>query len=221
MDTEELQDPLKPLGQICQPDVRQQNFAGGLENRHAALSKLNLLDTVPLDVRQLFETAKNVCLYTWFVYRFHQVAEMTAYSSLERALRIRFYQENPARKNSKKPAMLGELIKYALDQKWLKSEGFSHLKAIARGHAEAKKIRELTNKSPEFIEHGSAVLEEPTEEEIQEVLKSMSVDGILDASRDLRNDLAHGSSTLHPNSFATLQVVAETINQIYPKSVSK
>lgn len=41
------------------------------------------------------------------------------------------------------------------------------------------------------------------------------VSGIVETVLKLRNQLAHGSSTLNPSSIATLQIVAEVINQIY------
>ena len=74
--SEDVEDPLKSLNEICSPDPRQKHFTGSLSDRHHILSEINLHLGVPVDVRQLFETAKNLCLYTWFVYRFHQVAEL-------------------------------------------------------------------------------------------------------------------------------------------------
>lgn len=89
----ELSDPLKQLSEISQPDERQAFLAQSLEQIHAHLSALILHDRVPGGVRQLFETAKNARLYTYYVYRFHQLAEMTAYLALERALKERWNSE--------------------------------------------------------------------------------------------------------------------------------
>ncbi len=94
-DRNELQDPLKPLDRIYEPDERQISFTASLEDRHAALEEITLSDAAPLDVRQLFETAKNLSLYSWFVYRFHQVSELISFSALEMALRERYLLENP------------------------------------------------------------------------------------------------------------------------------
>ncbi len=49
-----------------------------LQAIHVALLELQITDRAPANVRQLFETAKNVALYTWFVFRFHQVNELVA-----------------------------------------------------------------------------------------------------------------------------------------------
>jgi hypothetical protein len=87
--TEEVPDPLKALSEVYAPDARQAHFVGTLADAHAILTQITLHTGVPVNVRQLFETAKNVSLYSWFVYRFHQVAESVAYSALEMALRER------------------------------------------------------------------------------------------------------------------------------------
>ena len=62
----------------------------------------------------------------------------------------------------------------------------------------------------------SIPIDPPTEQEVLKALNEFDmVSGIVDSFAILRNELAHGSSTLHPNSIATLEVVAEVINQIY------
>jgi hypothetical protein len=87
--SDEIEDPMKALSEIYKPDVRQANLVGDLSDIHAVLSQMVLHEEVPPNVRQLFETAKNVSLYSWFVYRFHQVAELVAFSALELALKER------------------------------------------------------------------------------------------------------------------------------------
>lgn len=101
-DRDELQDPLKPLDRIYEPDERQISFTISLEERHAALKEIVLSNAVPLDVQQLFEMAKNLSLYSWFVCHFHQVSELISFSALEMALRGRYLAENPMGEKSKK-----------------------------------------------------------------------------------------------------------------------
>ncbi len=48
-----------------------------------------LNESVPDDVRCHFETARNLALYSWFVYSFNVVGAMHAFSSLEMALRLK------------------------------------------------------------------------------------------------------------------------------------
>jgi hypothetical protein len=76
--TIEIEDPLKPLSEICQPDPRHAMLGISLQAIHVALLESQITDRAPANVRQLFETAKNVALYSWFVFRFHQVNELVA-----------------------------------------------------------------------------------------------------------------------------------------------
>lgn len=68
-----------------------------LAERHADVSIFELLPTVPADIRIHFETAKNLYLYAWFVYRFYPVAEQQAIASLEFGLRERLALTYPHR----------------------------------------------------------------------------------------------------------------------------
>jgi len=84
-----IDDPLKSLVEVMHPDPRRSNIVGTLQDEHDDLASIRLNDGVPLVVAQLFETAKNVSLYSWFVYRFHPVSELVAFSALELALNLR------------------------------------------------------------------------------------------------------------------------------------
>ena len=84
-----IDDPLKPLAEICHPDERRANIVGTLPAEYMDLASMRLNDGIPEIAAQLFETAKNVSLYSWFVYRFHPVAESVAFSALELALNLR------------------------------------------------------------------------------------------------------------------------------------
>ena len=76
---------------VTTPDPRMCMGEGEIEReallrRQEAIAQLTLNASVPEDVRIHYETAKNVLLYAWFVYRFHMVAEQYVLSSLELAL---------------------------------------------------------------------------------------------------------------------------------------
>ena len=208
----EIEDPLKPIDEILLPDERQQHFIGTLEDNHAELSGAILLESVPLDVRQLFETAKNLSLYSWFVYRFHQVAEQVAFSSLEMALRLRYKQENPS---SKKRMMLSKLLKHAVEQKWVSNDDFPNLREIAHHRAEQKKL--FSQLQEQKIGQGVPLpIEPPTDAEIESEFQAIDmISHLPKLVSSMRNNLAHGSSTLHPNSISTLRQTAHIINAIY------
>jgi len=212
MDSEEVQDPLKPLDKIYEPDTRQAFFRGvSLDSNHSGLSRIVLSKKVPVGVRQLFETAKNLSLYSWFVYRFHQVSELVACSALEMALRLRYEKEN-----CKTTSMnLKRLLKHAQKKNWIDNERFSHLDEIAQRNAEHEKSLKVILSGA--LDGGESIpIDPPTEQEIREARNKLDmVSGIVEMIPRLRNQLAHGSSTLNPSSIATLQIVAEVINQIY------
>lgn len=89
---------LKSLDEICQPDVRYRNRVDldhstgritetTIESIYRLIEPIRLNEKVPDEVRSHFEIARNLALYSWFVYSFNVVAAMQAYSSLEMALK--------------------------------------------------------------------------------------------------------------------------------------
>lgn len=209
--SDDVEDPLKSLDEICSPDPRQKNFSGSLSDRHRILSEINLHPSVPVDVRQLFETAKNLSLYTWFVYRFHQVAELQAYVTLEMALKTKFKSQYP----DEKVPTLAKLLKTAEEDRWINNERFPSLMFRARRNAWSKKNLALAQEH-DFDSCPELVCQEPTEIEVAEALADLDiVRGITSTANKLRNNLAHGSTTLHPNSMSTLKIVSEVINQLF------
>jgi len=89
---------LKPLEEVCQPDVRYRNRVdldhstgtineATIESIYRVIEPIQLRANVPEEVRSHFEIARNLALYSWFVYSFNVVAAMQAYSSLEMALK--------------------------------------------------------------------------------------------------------------------------------------
>jgi hypothetical protein len=187
-----------------------------LQGVHVALLELQITDRAPANVRQLFETAKNVALYTWFVFRFHQVSELVAYSALELALRERAGFVEWAAPTKSPPPTLRPLWKRAQKEGWLKNEKFPSLRELATEHVRTTHIARLISENPGAQEFS---VPEPTEEEIAEATPKIDMVGILlEAAPLLRNKLAHGSSTLSPRSLVTLRRIAEAINQLFDVS---
>lgn len=87
-------DALRTPRDVCLPDPRMAHHPNDLEKRWRAISALELTPAVPETVAHHFETAKNVLLYAWFVYRFHMVAEQYVLTTLEFALRERLSRDN-------------------------------------------------------------------------------------------------------------------------------
>jgi hypothetical protein len=125
---------LRPAEYICEPDPRNaftawhkpetgEVYPVRASDLHDAVSAFSLNTSVPADVAQHFETAKNVYLYSWFIYRFQPVAELQSLVSLEFALRLRLAHEISSGKIKHK--MLWGLLKYSIENGLIKKEGFA------------------------------------------------------------------------------------------------
>jgi hypothetical protein len=213
--SDEIEDPLKALCEVYDPDVRRANLVGNLSDIHAVLTEIVLHDGVPSNVRQLFETAKNVALYSWFVYRFHQVAEKVAFSALEMALRERAGNAEFAPHGGPRIPGLRKLLTRAMAEKWMRTEDFPSLRVMAMKRARDAQITRFLQKqgmTPEEV----VPMPDPSEEEIAAAMLEIDVLQILiDTAPQLRNSLAHGSSRVSPTSLWTLRLTSEAINQMF------
>ena len=210
-------DRLKKFAEVYQPDERQRYFSTTLEDEHETLSCIQLNENTPRTAIQLFETAKNLSLYSWFVYRFHQVSELTAFSALEVALKEKYESENPDPAKNKKGSRttLHFLMAHAKEANWISNEGFPSLFDRAKVFAADKKNHEKAKKH-DFDKEPEMLCDEPTIQEVEDALKAVDlVSAVTENTNKIRNNLAHGSSTLHPNSISTLLLVSEIINQLY------
>ena len=208
-----VEDPLKKLDDVLEPDERQSYMLGELHDYHEVLSEIELNNNVPIEVRQLFETAKNVSLYTYFVYRFHQVSEMVGYSALELAIKILCEYDNEL---EEVPHGLSKLMFHAKKKKWLDNEYFDDLEESTVIGIKRKRIIQAEK---ELKKHGK-LLNDPdrdiTESDIRDgINKSFAVDGLIYFTLNFRNNLAHGSKMLYPSSMTMLEKTAGVINYIY------
>ena|SRR2546425_496981 len=103
---------------------------------------------VPRVIRVHFETARNLLLYSWFVYPFQQVAEMHAFASVEYALRMRSGLPVGQRGET-----LGRLLNRAVKEGWVRHEGFQEHRRIAEWRAASEQEKAaLTGAEPDPVE---------------------------------------------------------------------
>lgn len=199
-----MMDTLKLLEEVTEPDERWANFGYpdpvdfsfhpiSLAERHAAIAAIALTPCVPEYIREHFETARNLLLYAWFVYRFIPVAELHAYSTAEMALKERAKQE------SLQANTLAPLLKIAIKRGWIVDEAFTNV----------RREREAMEREREWRRQ-LGLASTPDEKDAQRHCKML-----LDSMPHLRNDLAHGSKTLHPGGVGTLAICADLINQLF------
>lgn len=206
-------DALKSLDQVTVADPRNKHIE--LADWHATIEKITLVQAAPTEVKQLFENAKNVALYTYFAYRLHQPAQMIGFSALEKALKMKFELEKNHIKIKRTPTRLVDYMDTALEQQWITNQGYKSIYHLAKNRVQNKKISELIENGA--LDSGEALpVPEPEEHEIIAEMESMEMaENKLHSGRHIRNSLAHGDGGLSPTAIDTLRNIAEEINQLF------
>jgi len=185
-----------------------------LADHHEQISGYVLHAGVPEEIVVQFETAKNVYLYSWFVYRFYPVAEHHSLACLELALRERLKEEIRTGKIKGKRPTLRPLLKYVVEHGLVKNEGFATWRnrgeINSRHRVEMERLREASGKNLDEITWDDLDIQVTAED-----LNWDYVNVLADTLPMLRNDYAHGSTELHNWALRSIQVVCEIINQLY------
>lgn len=220
---------LRPLNNIFDPDPRNVQpviplweKAGvkpaSIEKHHANIAQYRLNSTVPEDVVEQFETAKNLYLHAWYIYRFYPVADFLVLASLELALRERYEKEIPQRDLGRggKPS-LTSLLRYAIRLGHIKNEGFKKWhNAIWRraiNRYDNDKHEEMREKELESIDLDYSEVKIADEDRRFDFVKIL-----FESLPSLRNHYAHGTSMHRGKDLSTIEFVAEMINQVYPEN---
>ena len=122
----------KKFEEITLPDNRNTDFViinkqtgkrreYGLEDLYEEIKLIGLHEVVPKDIRSQFNVARNLSLYTWFCYSFHNVSTLKAYSTVEIALRIRLD------KSEKDRTSLWKMMREAVNKDFIKEKHFGHI----------------------------------------------------------------------------------------------
>lgn len=186
-------------------------------DQHADVSRFELTLAVPLDIRVHFETAKNLYLYAWFVYRFYPVAEQQALATLEFALRERLAPLFPDQfgSSAKRHPSLSTLFAKACKEKLITNAGLRANERLARERARHRAsmecIREMQARGLGEMLFDDSAIEPLPEDYAHDSLK------IFAASLPFfRNTYAHGSAMLHSTVLGTFEIVTDLVNQLYP-----
>jgi PAS domain-containing protein len=198
-------DAFRGLASVCTVDPRYASRgvidADGrfhpmkFEEHRRNIDALALHNGVPSPIRVHFDTARNLLLHSWFVFRFQQVAEMHAYASVEYALRKRAGLPLRGRKRR-----LRALLKQAAEEGWIRAEGFRRFREAAARRAEYGEMEVLaTGKEPDPNQGA----------------ESWYVRMLADLLPEFRNKLAHGSALMGPSGKRTLAICCDLINQLF------
>jgi hypothetical protein len=209
---------VRPLTELLCPDPRHNHLGNLPEKQYARLAEITLNEAAPEDVRQLFETAKNLSLYSWFVYRLHPVASFIAYSCLEAALRPLALADSTFPKQTRPNwfPKFGDMMNHAVSKGWLRNQGFENARHMAtvraRHRVHIEQIEEMNALGIDQMES-----REPTIEAIEAELATLPYARNLAKNiPELRNVVAHGHRFLDDGSIAVISLVAEAVNQLYP-----
>lgn len=192
-------DALKPFDQILEPDSMQRGFAlynretgvsrdRTLKDHYSGIESISLMQSVPESVRQQFDAARNLFLYSWFVYSFVPIAQLQAFSSVEYAIRIK----------SGKPLMLTKGLELAIKEHWIKDSGF---------HCCDMDVR-----------HGTLGDDAQPETSLDAKDNQTYCKILLDSFPYLRNELAHGNPMTYPGGLDMFAICADLINQLFELS---
>lgn len=224
-------DQLRNATTALQPDARLRSTVAirsdgvtsmvTFAERHADVSQFELVPSVPLDIRVHFETAKNLYLYAWFVYRFYPVAEQQALTTLEFCLRERLAMVYPDRygPNSKWIPPLTKMLETARADGLIANAGMRATERLAFRRARARISDEATRK---LIETGAESIEFDPDNVLLEP-QDYSDDALsvfIETLPAIRNTYAHGSSMLHSTVSGTFEIVVDLINQLFPIEVT-
>jgi hypothetical protein len=119
---------LKPRSSFYEPDVRFEHLSfhdegAGLvrpinvDDLYAEVVSIKITPSVPAEIRNQFDIARNAYLYSWLVYDFVILAEEHCYVVLEMALKHRAKLEGGTGTPTLKP-----LLQRAVRQGWLTAE---------------------------------------------------------------------------------------------------
>lgn len=215
---------LRPLKYVMEPDPRSPRRTIYRTHRRKKLtigyyykkiSRIKLKPYVPERIQIQFDVARNLFLYSWFIYRFYPVSESHVLSCLEFALRERYGNAIPKKyyKNPKMPT-LRALLNYAIDIKGIRKENFPDWHMAAKRKAQARYENE---RFLEMIKKGlKSITIDLSEVKVEEVDRTWDpVANLKEYLPNLRNTYAHGTEMLQLKSANIFKYVAEIINQIY------
>ncbi|MDH5572969.1 MAG: hypothetical protein OEY89_14490 [Gammaproteobacteria bacterium] len=122
-------DEFTKFTEIFEPDDRNSNYVITDKNTgesryltfndiYERIKDIELDEIVPDSIRSQFNIAKNLAVYSWFEYSFHQISEMKAFSTTEDALKCVL--------GKNKKGFCG-LLKKAVNMGLIKDRGFYHI----------------------------------------------------------------------------------------------
>jgi hypothetical protein len=111
-------DPILPISEITKMDETLGAFlpfseGAGIEKLQEDICNIQLIPSVPEDVKKVFRHAKNLHIYGFFRYNFFAITQHYAYLALESAIKNRYYQsfgkENTLENEKRETVRIGSI----------------------------------------------------------------------------------------------------------------
>jgi len=235
-DTPEKQDVIKlpveelrTLENMGLPDIRSTHFFDSkLERWHRDIGPYLLGAHVPEEIIIQYDTCRNLYLYAFHVFRFYNVAHHQLYTVLELAIRIFVGEKNLNKylKKKKKQAKeegrtvnrgLSICMQYLVEHQLILNEDFplwQHKSEQAKEYAYQEKVHRTMDEQ-DLKEY------QWDETELQNTEFDFNwnfVEVLCQYIPKLRNNYAHGSTTLYSSVLHDFENVSIIINKIYERT---
>lgn len=204
-----IAESLRTLENLTRPDPRRKDVS--IEYLHSKLDELKLNESVPEDLAIQFETAKNLFLYSWFVHRFHHIADLQAVATLELSLKTKF-DELQIKYNPR--AGLSNHLEKAANHGLLTAEDIPGYFELAKYRAKErhfhKNIQKMIDENLKELEFDESKVIPESEDYDPNYLKDT-----LYNLKEIRNIFAHGTTALFFPNFHILDLIRALINALY------
>lgn len=130
--------PLKQPDEIFDPDPRSTSFvkldavgqhSKTIGDHHRQIAAVRMTDRVPEEIRAEFDTARNLYLYSWYVYDFTVPATLYAHALIEKTVKEKCSRSGLA---PPKHAGLKKLLKLSICRGWLTNAAFEFALDLTR-----------------------------------------------------------------------------------------
>lgn len=121
-----------------------------LEMLHENLSKEILNDEVTDEIKGQFNVARNMALFTYYLYALAPEVHLKTYTVIEHALRFKV--------QPKKHVGLKMLLRKAVEEGWICDAGFRHLETDGPGNEWCKSMVDIIPKMRNSKAHGSTMI---------------------------------------------------------------
>ena len=221
-------DELRTPVNVLAPDQRNFHFSvTSIEVLYAQISQCSLNAIVPEDIRVQFDTARNLFLHSFYVYRFYVVAESQVLTTLELALRecighktLAVFQKKLKANGVHFTKGLRLYLEYLAQHQLIRNEDFP------RWHRRNRMAAEDAYRDKIFKLMDEQGLEEYEldESEIDESAFDVEWDYVkvlCETLPKIRNIHSHGSTMLHNRVSLSFVNVSIIINKMYERTASE